>query len=134
LGNVDAEYNLGVCLRRGFGGVRDDRQAEQAYRAAANKGHRSAQLALGSLKAQTAASSQEWSEVVHWYRLAADAGHPVAMVSLARLYEGVDGVTADRRAAFMLYNKALAAGHREAARELERLGMERGSVEYAGGA
>lgn len=95
LGNVDAQYNLGVCLRRGFGGVRDDARAERAYRSAASKGHRSAQFALGSLKAETAVTSEDWSEVAHWYRLAADGGHEIAMLSLARLNEGGAGVAAN---------------------------------------
>jgi TPR repeat protein len=129
-GNVDAQYNLGVCLRRGLGVARDDAQAEQVYRAAALKGHRSAQLALGSLKAQTATRDEEWSESAHWYRLAAEAGHPSAMMSLAELHERGRGVAANRDAALTLYQQALAAGHAPAAAELKRL--EAGKPQYAG--
>jgi uncharacterized protein len=57
LGNADAEYNLGVCLRRGFGIAPDREQAERHYRNAALRGHESAQLALGDLIAQNAATA-----------------------------------------------------------------------------
>jgi TPR repeat protein len=70
LGNVDAQYNLGVCLQRGFGVPADDLQAERAYRAAASRGHRSAQLALGSLTAHMSPGEREWSESAYGYRLA----------------------------------------------------------------
>ena len=68
------------------------REAERLYSAAAQQGHRSAQLALGGLKAERARTNAEWAEVAHWYRLAADAGHPAAMASLAQLYERGRGV------------------------------------------
>ena len=38
-GNIDAEYNLGVCLRRGLGVAPDAKAAERSYRAAAERNH-----------------------------------------------------------------------------------------------
>jgi hypothetical protein len=120
-GNVDAQYNLGVCLRRGLGIEQNTAEAERAYRAAAEKGHRSAQLALGSLVAQTATREEQWREAAHWYRLAADGGHPAAMLSLGQLHESGRGVAADREAALALYRQALSAGLDEAAGEIQRM-------------
>jgi TPR repeat protein len=82
-GNTDAEYNLGVCLRRGFGVAPDREQAERHYRSAASRGHESAQLALGDLIAENAASEAQWRDARHWYRLAADQGNAAAKARLA---------------------------------------------------
>jgi TPR repeat protein len=131
LGNLDAQYNLGVCLRRGLGVAQDDAEAERLYRAAALQGHRSAQLALGSLIEQHATSEADLTEAARWYRLAADAGHPSAMASLAQLYEGGRGVDADRSAALSLYRQALAAGHANAGPEVRRIEAELKNSEYA---
>jgi TPR repeat protein len=122
-GNLDGQYNLGVCLRRGLGVARDDREAERHYTAAAERGHRSAQLALGALKAQAASTDPEWAEAVRWYRLAADGGHPAAMMGLARFHESGRGVARDPGAALSLYRQALAAGDAAAAEEVQRLEM-----------
>jgi TPR repeat protein len=123
-GSIDAQYNWGVCLRRGLGVARDDVKAELAYQAAAAQGHRSAQLALGSLKAQSARTDSDWQDVAHWYRLAADGGHPAAMASLAELYEIGRGVMPDRGIALTLHRKASAAGHAESAPAMKRLESE----------
>ena len=77
-GNTDAEYNLGVCLRRGLGVAPDAKAAERSYRAAAERNHVSAQLALGDLIAESAATDAERLEASHWYRLAADSGNTMA--------------------------------------------------------
>jgi TPR repeat protein len=130
-GNLDAQYNLGVCLRLGLGVPRDDAEAERLYSGAAQRGHRSAQLALGSLKAQSATTEAAWQEVARWYRLAADSGHPAAMASLAQLYESGRGVTVDRSAALTLYRQALAAGDADAALAVQRIEAELKNPGYA---
>jgi hypothetical protein len=120
-GNVDAQYNLGVCLRRGLGVERNDAEAERLYSAAAQMRHRSAQLALGGMKAERARSDDEWTEVAHWYRLAADSGHPSAMMALAELYESGRGLASDRSSALTLYRQALEAGRTDASAQVLRL-------------
>jgi TPR repeat protein len=84
-GNTDAEYNLGVCLRRGLGVKPDAKAAERSYRAAAERNHVSAQLALGDLIAERAATDAEGFEARLWYRLAADRGHAAAKARLAEV-------------------------------------------------
>jgi TPR repeat protein len=58
-GNIDAQYNLGVCLRHGIGLRRDDGRAERLYSAAAQQGHLLAQQALRVLQAQYANEEPE---------------------------------------------------------------------------
>jgi TPR repeat protein len=130
-GNIDAQYNLGVCLRRGLGVARDDVEAERLYTAAAQQGHRSAQLALGSLKAQTATSEAGWQEAARWYRLAADAGHSAAVAALAQLYESGRGVTRDRAAALALHRQALAWGHADSEPDVRRIEAELRKPDHA---
>ena len=84
-GNTDAEYNLGVCLRRGLGVGPDSRAAERSYRTAAERNHVSAQLALGDLIAERAATDAEWLEATHWYGVAAESGNPAATTRLAEI-------------------------------------------------
>ena len=88
LGNTDAEYNLGVCLRRGLGVQVDANAAEHRYRLAAERNHVSAQLALGDLIAERATSdTQRLEEATYWYRLAADGGHAAAKTRLDEIEE-----------------------------------------------
>jgi hypothetical protein len=75
---ADAEYNLGVCHRRGLLTPVDLDAAEHWYRRAAAKGQASAQLALADLLRERATSEAERAEAAHWYA-AADA----ARLSLA---------------------------------------------------
>jgi TPR repeat protein len=120
-GHADAQYNLGVCLRRGLGTARNDAEAEANYRAAATHGHPSAQLALGSVLAQRASNDAQWSEVANWYRQSADRGHGGALASLAQLHEMGRGVKQDLRAALNLYRQAHARGHTAAQAEAQRV-------------
>jgi hypothetical protein len=84
-GNTDAEYNLGVCLRRGWGIAPDRKEAERHYRSAARRNHESAQLALGDLIAEAAANDTEWHDAIHWYQLAAERGNSAAKARLTEI-------------------------------------------------
>jgi TPR repeat protein len=119
--SVDAEYNLGVCFRRGLGVNVDSKAAEQHYRLAAQREHVSAQLALGDLIAERAISDGSWAEAADWYRRAAKAGNPSAMVQLAGFLETGRGVTKDMSEAFELYRRAAAAGNEVARSAIQRL-------------
>ena len=46
-GHSDAQYNLGVCYRNGYGVVKDDKEAVRLYTLAAQQGHSDAQINLG---------------------------------------------------------------------------------------
>jgi hypothetical protein len=85
LGNTDAEYNLGVCLRRGLGVEPDHQLAERSYRIAAERNHVSAQLALGDLIAERAATDAELLEATHWYEMAAASGNAAAKSRLTEI-------------------------------------------------
>jgi TPR repeat protein len=119
-GHADAEYNLGVCYRRGIGVAVDRDKARQLYREAAIKGHNSAQLALGDLSAEIG-DNESLKDAVKWYEQASAAGVPGAHHGLARLYETGLGVEADIDKAIAFNRKAAEAGHIEARQALNRL-------------
>jgi len=77
-GNVDAEYNLGVCLKRGLGVPADSSAAERSYRSAGERNHASAQLALADLIAARATTDEERLDATRWYRLAAENDNELA--------------------------------------------------------
>ncbi|HVN64654.1 MAG TPA: tetratricopeptide repeat protein, partial [Candidatus Binataceae bacterium] len=87
-GNADAQYNLGVCLRQGWGVPADIAAAERSYRSAAERNQVSAQLALADLIAARATSDDERLEAMHWYRLAADNGNKVAKLRVGETRVG----------------------------------------------
>ena len=87
LGNADAAYNLGVCLRRGLGVRPDTQAAERSYRAAAERNHVSAQLALGDVISESATTDAGWLEAAQWYGRAADSGNAPAKARLAEIQE-----------------------------------------------
>jgi hypothetical protein len=89
LGNADADYNLGVCLRRGLGVPRDVNAADRHYRSAAERKHVSAQLALADSIAESANTDAAWLEAAHWYRLAADGGSGHAKARLLQVQESM---------------------------------------------
>jgi len=120
-GNLDAEYNLGVCLRRGLGVAADVEGAERSYRSAAQRNYVPAQVALADLIAERATSNAAWAEAAECFRLAAESGNPVAMTRLAQLHERGQGVRLDRQTALVLYQRAAAAGNDEAGRAARRM-------------
>jgi TPR repeat protein len=119
-GNVDGDYNLGVCYRRGLGLAVDTDRAQQLYRAAAIRGHRSAQLALADLLTE-AGDDASLKEAVRWYEQASNAGMPGAMYGLATLYEAGKGVPESKERAIQLNTRAADAGHAAARQALARL-------------
>jgi hypothetical protein len=120
MGDVDGEYNLGVCFQRGVGVVADQDMALQLYRSAAEKGHPSAQLTLGDLSFEIG-GAKGLRAAAGWYERAAAQGVPGAAFALARLYETGAGVEADREKAIVLNAQAAQAGHAEAKLALARL-------------
>ena len=72
-GNVDAQYNLGVCHRLGLCVPVDLGAARGWYERAARAGQPSAQLALGDLLTETATDAAGIAEAIEWYRAAAAA-------------------------------------------------------------
>jgi TPR repeat protein len=123
-GHADAAYNLGVCFRRGIGVDVDRDKAHELYRAAAEKGHPSAQFALGSLLVELA-DEESLRQAARWYELAAAAGIPEAAFELASLYETGTGVQADLDKAIHFNTNAAQAGHTQARLALNRLSEAR---------
>jgi TPR repeat protein len=119
-GNVDGEYNLGVCYRRGIGVHKDRDRARHLYFGAAIKGNSSAQLALGDLLVEIG-TSEALKEAIKWYEEASSAGLPGAFHGLANLYETGAGVYPNPEKAILLNRRAAEGGHTGAIAALERL-------------
>ena len=71
-GNAAAQYNLGLCYRRGQIGVAQDyKEAVRWYRLAANQGQALAQYNLGDLYAKGLGVAQDYVHAHMWLNLAA---------------------------------------------------------------
>ncbi|HNJ36278.1 MAG TPA: tetratricopeptide repeat protein, partial [Leptospiraceae bacterium] len=76
LGNVFAQYNLGVIYEGGRGIEKDEVEAARWYRKAADEGLADAQRALGNLYYSGRGLEKDEVEAVKWYRKAAEQGDP----------------------------------------------------------
>eukprot|EP00916_Digyalum_oweni_P016929 GHVL01027751.1.p1 GENE.GHVL01027751.1~~GHVL01027751.1.p1 ORF type:complete len:305 (+),score=56.74 GHVL01027751.1:166-1080(+) len=132
MGDVRANYNLGVCYETGCGVRSPDTDAALGgYRIAALKGHTEAESALGCLLHRLAVSSDcatpmNLIEAASWLRRASDKGDPEASYHLAMMYEMGQGVVSDVLLAFDLYQKSAMRGNLKAHTNL-------GNLYYSGG-
>jgi TPR repeat protein len=101
----------------GLGLAADIEQAERLYRAAAQAGHASAQLALGVILNSPDRGESSLREALDWYRAAAENGHSHALLRLGRAHELGLGVPQDLAAAKSFYRRAAALGLPEAGAE-----------------
>lgn len=86
-GNLNAQYNLGVCFENGLGVTRDLREAAKCYFSAAAAGYADAQYNLGVCYANGIGVREDFAESGRWYIRAAERGHPNAMCMLGLLNE-----------------------------------------------
>ena len=74
LGNVKAQYNLGLMYDMGKGVLQDYKEAVRWYQLAAEQGYSSAQHNLGLLYFNGRGVPQDHQEAVKWITLSADQG------------------------------------------------------------
>jgi TPR repeat protein len=74
LGDVEAQYNLGVMYDEGAGVKQDLTRAADWYRRAAEQGFVDAQTNLGKMYYYGQGVPRDYHEAVRWFRLAADQG------------------------------------------------------------
>ena len=110
-GDANAQYNLGVMYRQGYGVPQDYAEAVRWYRLAADQGYAFAQYNLGNMYRRGDGVPQDYAEAVKWYRLAADQGDAEAQNNLGLMYELGEGVLQDNVMAHMWYNIASANGN-----------------------
>ena len=86
LGNVKAQYNLGLMYDMGKGVLQDYKEAVRWYQLAAEQGYSSAQHNLGLLYFNGQGISQDHQEAVKWITLSADQGEVESQKNLGIIY------------------------------------------------
>ena len=120
-----------------FTGVpKDDSQAVNWYRKAADAGNASGMGELGTMYQAGHGVEEDAWQAMRWYRKAAEAGDTVAMRNLGELYERGIGIELDYRQALSWYMKAAEAGDAMSMVDLGRMyaagrGVEQDSAQAA---
>ena len=109
---------MGVMYANGQGVAKDERQAVEWYRKAADQGDATAQFNLGVMYDNGQGVSKDERLAVEWYRKAADQGNANAQFSLGVMYANGQGVAKDERQAVEWYRKAADQGDTNAQRNL----------------
>jgi TPR repeat protein len=85
LGDVEAQYNLGVMYDEGAGMQRDLTAAADWYRKAAEQGFMDAQTNLGIMYYHGQGVARDRAEAARWFQQAADRGDDEAAAYLERI-------------------------------------------------
>ena len=85
LGDVEAQYNLGVMYDEGTSVAQDLGKAADWYRRAAEQGFVDAQANLGMMYYQGQGVRRDHEQAAHWLQLAADNGDTEAREILQRI-------------------------------------------------
>lgn len=121
-GDASAQYNLGVCYKRGEGGVgRDYSKAVYWYREAAEQGLADAQHNLGVCYLNGEGVPQDIEKAVFWWEKAAVQGFVTSQYNLGYCYELGEGVDVDYNKAVYWYKKAAEQGDKDAQSALDDL-------------
>ncbi len=84
-GDAEAQSNLGVCYKNGWGVNEDMAEAVKWFRAGAEQGYVQAQYSLGVCYENGWGVSKDIAEAVKWYRAAAEQGNEAAKKALQNL-------------------------------------------------
>ena len=110
LGDVKAQYEVGLSYYLGVDVEKDVKEAVQWYRNAAEQGHAEAQYGLGVMYANGEGVPEDDKEAVIWYRQAAAQGNAAAQHNLGLMYTAGEGVEQDYVTAYAWLNIAVANG------------------------
>jgi uncharacterized protein len=111
MGNVWAQFNIGLMYNKGTGVPQDYSEAAKWFRMAAERGEPKAQFNLGNKYVNGQGVSQDYVEALKWYRLAADQGDANAQANLGVMRENGWGVPQDFIVAHMWYNLSAGNGY-----------------------
>lgn len=81
-GNVNAQYNLGLCYKNGAGIAKDEKKAVEWFRKAAEQGDADAQFILGDCYMNGKGVAVDEKKAVEWYQKAAEQGNAYAQNNL----------------------------------------------------
>ncbi len=113
-----ALYLLGVMSECGLGVTRNEGDAAEFYRRAAEKGHRSGQARWGKALMHGIGVDANPSDGETWLRRAALAGDPEAAAALGDLHATGGNLPPNHAEAASWFRRAAEAGHKGAARSL----------------
>lgn len=116
-GSAEGAHRLALVFAQGDGGTpRNDARAAELFARAAEKGHRRAQLNLGTLYLRGQGVPRDLIQARAWLEKAAVDGDPYALYVLGRaMEESMGPVGADSIRATDLYRQAAEKGHPSAA-------------------
>jgi TPR repeat protein len=120
LGDPFAQFNLGLCYKKGSGRPIDRARAKHWYRAAAEQGMVDAMSLLGDMLNE----DDEDVEARSWYVRAAEAGHAGAVRAAADWYREGLGGERDLVQAVHWYFRLLALGEGDGIHEIHELMSE----------
>ena len=112
-GELQAQYNDGVCCAKGIGVSRSMKEAVKWFQMAAGNGFAVAQLALGSCYATGDGIEQSNEKALYWYHKAAEQEQPDAMLILGNCYMGgLVRASAERRRGLQVASQSGGKGQR----------------------
>jgi TPR repeat protein len=118
-GDIEAMNAMGFWYEEGWSGLsKDDTQAVNWYRKAAEQGNAFAQNSLGSMYCDGQGLEKNYAQAVNWYRKAAEQGNDVAQGNLGTMYVTGRGITQDYAQAVNWYLKAAEQGEARAQNNL----------------
>ncbi|MDO5395411.1 MAG: PEGA domain-containing protein [Bacteroidales bacterium] len=109
--DATAQFYLGRMYEKGYGVAKDDTQAVEWYRKAAQQGNASAQTNLGFMYKNGYGVAKDYAQAVEWYRKAAQQGNANAQNNLGVMYKNGYGVAKDYTQAVEWYRKAAQQGN-----------------------
>ena len=110
-GDVNAQYNLGICYSNGYGRPRDPVEAVKWWRLAASQGEIKAQYNLGCCYDVGAGVPQNLAEASRWWRLAANRGLVEAQFNMGNCHAYGKGVAQDLAEAVKWWRLAADQGY-----------------------
>jgi hypothetical protein len=105
-GDARAQFLLGLLYSRGRAVSRDNGEAMNWFRRAADQGYALAQLQLGVMFSEGQGVPQDYAEAARWFRLAADQGDGQAQYNLGIFYSKGQSGEPDNVSAYMWFNLA----------------------------
>jgi len=119
-GDANAQFNLGLLYRNGFGVKQNDREALVWFTRAAQQGLLDAQYNTGLMYMDGRGVAISKTDALEWWKLAAAKGHAAAQHNLAVLYAYGIATGIDTTKALDLWRRSAAQGHKGARKALYR--------------
>jgi len=121
LGNIEAQYYLGLCYGRGEGVSHDLTEAFRWYLAAAEHGHALSQYLVGCFYESGIKVEKNCAEAAKWFHLSAEQGYNNAQHRLGLCYSKGIGIEKDYAKAYFWLLLAAANGCEYASKDGDKV-------------